>query len=470
MPQISMNAWTGSSNRAPESPLGGNAMAWLMHEAGRPDERTLAPTAPPDWNAWQGDRVGWGLVVANPDGFSNQDLANGADLAADTPLQTLLEERRSKQGSVPVFHYDAGAGDGHGQVFLRNYAAGKDLDLTSDIGLADDRLPFYLLIYASPNDIPWDFQYLLQVRHAVGRIDPAMQGIEHYFTALTKKWETAGAASCRTLTWAVDHGPDDITHLMRNVVAEKLHAKFRSDPDIADNAIFLDGTSVGADARGAALIAALESHQPGIVVTSSHGRTGPLNNQQALVANLGVPVDQDHRDLDLAGLFADWRPDGAIWIAQACCSAGSCGPSQYAGLFNPGTEIGDVLSAIAAAGNHIAPLPQLLLGNEKPARAFFGHVEPTFNLTLQQPETGQPLTGPLTKAFYDSMLQPLSVGRVLIDYRKVASTKHRQWQKLVRLKEQGENVTQRLLYARTTAIDIDSLVLIGDPTAMLSPL
>src|SRR5690606_6524217 len=163
----------------------------------------------------------------------------------------------------------------------------------------------------------------------------------------------------------VDHGTHDITHLMRNTVAAKLHAAFASDDDIGNRAHFLDGTHNPANATCAALIACLKQHKPAVIVTSSHGKTGPLNNSAALIADLGLPVDQTHQTLDPNALLIDWEPSGSVWFAQACCSAGSDSPSAYRGLFEPNSDIGTVLDGVAKNGAHVAPLPMRLLGCEK---------------------------------------------------------------------------------------------------------
>lgn len=96
-----------------------------------------------------------------------------------------------------------------------------------------------------------------------------------------------------------------------------------------------------------------------------------------------------------------WEPDGVVWLAHACCSAGSVASSGYAGLFDPGDPIAELLAGVSeAAGSRTAPLPRRLLGHPKPARAFLGQVEPTFDWTLSDPDTGQPLSNALCDAVY----------------------------------------------------------------------
>jgi hypothetical protein len=49
-------------------------------------------------------------------------------------------------------------------------------------------------------------------------------------------------------------------------------------------------------------------------------------------------------------LLAEWQPDGAIWFAQACCSAGSDSPTAYAGLFEVGSLLDETLSGTTNVG------------------------------------------------------------------------------------------------------------------------
>jgi hypothetical protein len=53
----------------------------------------------------------------------------------------------------------------------------------------------------------------------------------------------------------------------------------------------------------------------------------------------------------------------------------------------------------------VAPLPRLLLGADRPARAFIGHVEPTFDWTVQDPVTKQYQTDDLTRGVYEGFYQ-----------------------------------------------------------------
>jgi hypothetical protein len=141
--------------------------------------------------------------------------------------------------------------------------------------------------------------------------------LDNYVTALMNGWSSSRAQYSSPVVWAVDHGADDITRLMRDTVAQPLFAALANDKDMP-GATFLDG--VASPAAAAALADALTAHRPSVIITSSHGQTGPVFDVDAMRATLGLPVDQNHKLVDSAALTsAGWTPDGAIWIAQACC-------------------------------------------------------------------------------------------------------------------------------------------------------
>jgi len=192
----------------------------------------------------------------------------------------------------------------------------------------------------------------------------------------------------------------------------------------------------------------------------------------ALQAELGMPVDQNHHVVHPSDLLSDWQPDGAIWFAQACCSAGADCPTAYAGLFEAGSELDDVLTGIAGLGAVTGPLPRALLGAAKPLRAFVGHVEPTFDWTLSFPPNRQVLTSSLVRALYDRLCssQPVglamgahyqAIGGLLQSYTQARRT----WEGLVGAAAKPS--LDMLVYSRLTAHDRASTVILGDPTVAI---
>jgi hypothetical protein len=425
-------------------------------------EPAMRPNVP-DPADWSNSKVGWGIVLPKREGLSAAQLARADD--APEPIRTLVAEREGK-----VLRYCGGSL--YGKHFLRDYTYEEPSDLFisgSQVGMGELCIPQYLLLYGTPAEVPWHIQYALNPVRSVGRLDLAGDGLANYVTALRDGWADADVSYADPVVWAVDHD-GDITSLMRTVIAEPLHEAFQDDPEMP-GATFIGGQGESASVQR--LYTALATNRPALIVTTSHGRTEPLSNPNAMRSTLGLPIDQDYQWLSPTDLLKSWQPDGAIWFAHACCSAGSDSPSAYAGLFEAGGALDQTTSAVAALGASTSPLAAALLGAPKPLRAFIGHVEPTFNWTISFPLNDQPLTPDLQAAVYDGVAsgQPvgLSMARV---YRAIGSLLQRLDQAQRDNSSKGGSLAQTALdmalYLRVTAHDRASTVILGDPTAALA--
>lgn len=317
--------------------------------------------------------------------------------------------------------------------------------------------------------MPWHVQFALNPVRCVGRLDLAGDALDNYVTALMEGWAAADAAYSNPVVWAVDHGGDDISALMRESVASPIFTALSSDGEMG-SATFVDGSSQAA--TGAALRDALAVNRPALVVTSSHGMTGPLSDINAMRRSLGLLVDQEHRPVSPDDLLAAWQPDGAIWFAQACCSAGTDSPSAYAGLFEPGSLLDETLSGISKAGAMTSPLPRALLGAARPLRAFIGHVEPTFDWTLSFPPNRQSLTSDLKTAIYTRLCSGQPVGMAMSAYYPAIGSLLQSY--MTARTDYNETIgaaarqsLDMLVYSRVTAHDRASTVILGDPTAAI---
>lgn len=229
----------------------------------------------------------------------------------------------------------------------------------SPIGLGRECIPRYLLIVGTPEEVPWELQYVLNAYYAVGRLHLVGDELENYVTALRSGWADSAARSENAVIWAVNQGAGDITELMRDAIASKVFAKLSNDSDLAGGTRFLDGPGA---ATASLLADALSETKPGLVVTTSHWQTYPLDNMELLGDNLGLLVDQDYASVLVADLLAGWQPDGTIWYAHACCSAGSNNETLFDGLVQEGSEVDRILKGVATLGSRVAPLPTALLG------------------------------------------------------------------------------------------------------------
>lgn len=447
---VRANAFTGSETAS--GPFDAHYGDWTR---GTPalGTRTMAPEAvdPADWTH---PRVGWGVVLPERPGLDPAVLATADD--SPEPVRELVAARKGK-----VLRYRPGTS--FGNWTLRDYAGGGDLfNADSPPGMGPRQLPMYLLICASPTEIPWQVQYQLNPVRRVGRLDLDEPGLANYVHALLRGWDGSTEQYAAPVVWSVDHGGGDITSLMRTVIADEVFGKLAADSDMTKARHVNAGT-------GTALAAALAEQRPALVVSTSHGLTGPLDDPVAMRRDLGLLVDQDHAPVTPAPLLASWQPDGAIWFAQACCSAGADQPSLYDGLFAGDSVVGSVLSGVAALGALTSPLPRTLLGAEKPLRAFIGQVEPTFDWTLSFPPNQQKLTSSLVRSLYDELCLGKPVGLAMSGYyQAVGSLLLGHTQAIGKFTvATGSTATAALdmaLYNKVTAFDRASTVILGDPT------
>lgn len=458
--RLSVNGWTGRPG-AERSELDDRAaLAWALSP--QPDRPRTYLQPPPDADPadWNDPRVGWGLVLPDDDDLPPPDRATAAD--APQPVQALVAAR----APGPVLRYRPELGPTH----VRRYYPDRppqDLALSgSDRGTAPGRLPRYLLLYGTPARIPWSFQYALNSSCHVGRLHLTGAALERYVDALMSGWAASRAAPTSAVVWASDHGPSDITHLLRRTVADPVYDALREDDDIGAGA----RRSPPGDATAAGLARMLAEVRPALVVTTSHGMIGPPDQPAAMARDLGLPVADDYQTVRPEALLASWQPDGAIWYAHACCSAGSDGTGTLVDLFAPDSRVGRLLGALDRIPAGVAPLPTALLGARQPARAFVGQVEPTFDWTIRQPRTGQPLTASIRRAIYPGLVRPLPVGLALAECFEHVGELFGQWDLAVRAFDRAEDSREVLLACRLAARDRRSMVVLGDPTAVLPPL
>jgi hypothetical protein len=458
---LQINAWTGEDVPA-SGPIGNRASGWALAKQVDVMAQTLAPEPLASLQDWRNEDVGWGLLLNDDDDVEEVARARGED--APEPLRQLLQAR---PGS-PVLRYRANVALTHVRRYYEDREP-QDIALSgSQRGVGVGRLPRYVLIYGTPAEVPWRFQYLLSGPCMVGRL--ALQGdaLWRYIDHLLRGWAGTAARSDSPVVWAVDWGGDDITELMRKVIAKPIADALMADLDIRDKRRYIDGSVE--EATLDALGTALANNSPGLIVTTSHGMTAPLDDADAMLANLGLPVDSERAALGPEALLSGWQPSGAIWYAHACCSAGCADRSAFKGLVGEGSVIYSILDALERLGNQVAPLPQALLGAEEPLRAFVGHVEPTFDWTIRDKQTGQRLTDSIKQSIYNHLFQPVPLGLAMRESYLQVGELLGQFTDAVDEFNRGITTWDIAASRQLAARDRQSMVILGDPTVMLPPL
>jgi hypothetical protein len=455
LPQrLRLDAWLDGPAAADLDP---SWRAWAFQDHGTPAPGWMRPPRRPELSNWLADDVGWGLLVQEPTEAST-DLRK-IEQSLPAALRTLLQHRRG----VLLCQPSGLAG------YLRRYDEDGDAYDVNTAGAARGtgygRLPHYILIHGGPEDVPWSVQFHLGTSFAVGRVHLRDEPLERYVDALLRP---PPAEPRRAVVWSVDHGPEDITSVLHEAVALPIWQKLHDDPDIADGAQLLHA-GTGVRATGTTLREALAAARPGLVVTSSHGLVP--RGAGAFTSNLGVPVDDVHQPVDVAALLDQWDPDGAVWYAHACCSAGSNGAATHRRLLAPGTRGEEVMNLLAQRPRAVAPLATRLLSAPKPLRAFIGHVEPTFDITVRDPNTGQALTDSLVQSLHDGLYQPFPVGHALRPWFAQRNA-HLDAHITARAAYDEGDATQEdeMLVRGLAAADHQKLVVLGDPAAAIRDL
>jgi hypothetical protein len=421
----------------------------------QPGITTAAPPQHDPWD-WRASQVGWGLLLPDTEGFSVNDLIEAKD--APEPLQALVAAR----GPAPVLRWRREQPD----VLLRHYSGFANPEPIpiggTPRGIADGAIPSFLLLWGGLDRLPWRLLYNLNLdpRIFAGRLPPMSdEALERYVTALIGEWDKPAPAHAQALVWATDHSATDISRLMRLVVAEPVLAAYTADPDITAQ------SRLGADATAMQLAAVLAAQSPDIVVSTSHGFTGPTGAPDR--ERLGWLVDADFTPTDPSALLAGWLPHGAIWYAHACCGAGSDSPSTFAALFDKGSALDQMLTEVADLGSLVAPLPTALLSASRPLRAFIGHVEPTYDWTIRDQLSRHALTDDLVTGLYDDLLLGRPVGYAMRAFHGRAGAEAAALDDARADVLSGRTEPDAALAPRLRFLDRRSLVVLGDPAVAL---
>jgi hypothetical protein len=448
-PGITINAWTGTG--AASAALRDQPEVWGAKGGLPQPQEPLLVGKPPNPLDWSAADVGYGVLLPDNPQFTPRDRAAGRD--APEPVRRLLAART---GTV-MLRWDPALPPGKVRRYFADGSTQSPTIGLSRFGTGEGELPQYVAIIGGPDVIPWSVQYEFGTRHSVGRIPLTGAALANYIGALLTGWADAEVDAGAPLMWTVDL-PGDITAEMRVVIADPL-AERLTDPTLPGFRHLAAG-----DATRESLLAVLASARPALVISSSHGA---VLSDDTLAATLGLPVDQQHQLVGLDALDAA-IPPGTVWFAQACCSAGSEGPSKYTRLLGAGSATTSV-EAAASLGSTVAPAALRLLGRPHPVRAVLGHVEPTFDWTLRDAETGQGLAHDIVAAVSTNLYNGHPAGYAFAAYRLGVGQLHIDWARKSDLLNAGDaTVLKPMTRLRLTALDRQSLVLLGDPTVTLA--
>ena len=342
--------------------------------------------------------AGWGII------FSSK-----ADSEVRDALQTLIEHRRQQVREPTLLKvFEGPSGFQQGDT-VRTWLS----RLNVGFSIVDPALgvPLYLLIVGSPEEIPFEFQYLLDTYWSVGRLHfdtPAeyrayVDGVIAYETATTvEQKKVIGFFNTK------NHG-DRPTGLLHNIVAQPMvHGSVLTKP-LGERQGFELVPLLGEDATKENLQSLLRGNLigglPALLFTGSHGlsveveQSSQRERQGAIVCQNweGGPVGPDMA-FAASDLPTNTNLRGLIHFFFACYGGGCPGLDNY--------RLGPDGKPVRIANqSFVARLPQAML--RAGALAVFAHIDRAWSYSFIAGRSA-----PQVQEFRDVMVRILKGERI----------------------------------------------------------
>lgn len=348
---------------------------------------------------------------APPFGVDLEKLAEagwGVVFHEDTPpairaaLKPLIDCRRKQAGDLlKVLDYKKG--EQVGDWYRRHQVAPSVLEPAL--------VPYYLLLVGPPTGIPFEFEYLLGVGYAVGRLAfEKPEEYERYALSIVEYEKARTPRNAREIVyWGTRHPADPATNLSASFLIEPLANGLPGEKGTVKRPIheevgYAKQLHLGDDATKQALLDALAAKKPpALLFTASHGmalRAGQpkqCTDQGSLLCQdwPGYGSVQAKHCLAAADVTDDANVKGMVAILFACFGAGTPDADQFL------MDLGQAGTAPPLAPQpFIAALPQRLLAHPKgSALAVIGHIDRAWGFSIQPAKT----TGAQIGAFRNSL-------------------------------------------------------------------
>jgi hypothetical protein len=412
--------------------------------------------------------AGWGVV-----------FAHNADPGVRDALRELLDHRKALASRDKPNRYQEYAGprgyrpgESKRAFLARNGAA-------SGMPANPDKVPYYMLLVGSPEDLPFAFQYQLDVEYAVGRLwletpdgQPDLEAFARYAHSVLAVETGHAVRPRRAVLFGVQNPDDQATQLSANYLVRPLAQKLAET-----RKHWQIDTRVGDQARKANLATLLGgSDTPALLLTASHGMAfdngdpRQLPHQGALLCQDWPgflawgrkPIAPDH--YFAAGDVADdAQLLGLIAFHFACYGLGTPRLDDFPHLKSlPGREV-------IAPRPFVAGLPQRLLGHPRGgALAVIGHVERAWTCSFH----GGPGLGSQLQVFESTLgglLDGSPVGYALEYFNQLYAALSTELSAELEDIKFGKTPDDWALSAAWTANnDARSYLLLGDPAVRLS--
>lgn len=402
-------------------------------------------------------QAGWGVIFTQSDEKEIDAIREA--------LKPLLDLRREQVGSLAAHRYREYRG---AKGFREGDDKRKFLTRFGAVpGAADpDSVPYYLLIVGDPRKIPYEFQHLLDVERAVGRICFESPAEYDFYARAVVAAEAAMAARSRSAVLFAPRNPGDVeTGLCVDRLAEPLAARLtKSCPGWEIRRVFGDDAS---KQRLARILGGEET--PDLLFTAGHGMVfrpedpRQIPHQGALVCRdwpgrswEGRIPEDFYFSADDLGEAARLR--GLIAFFFACYSGGAPAWKDY-----------HLQSRVAAAPHpFVARLPDRLLAHPSGgALAVIGHVDLAWVNSFDWPGVGTHI-----EAFaqvVEQILRGAPVGLAMEVFgRRYAELATELCEELLEV-QKGKEPDDETAFRLCVCHDARNYVVLGDPAVRLVP-
>jgi hypothetical protein len=331
------------------------------------------------------EEAGWGIIF-------HEDTPQNIHDALDP-----LVKRRQAQAADRFKVLDYKKGEQIRDWYRRHHVSAGNVD--------PEIVPYYLLLIGPPGLIPFDFQYLLGVEYAVGRLsfDGAPE-YEHYARSVVD-YEKAGAVpNTKEISyWGTRHLGDPATNMSASLLIEPLAKGIAGAAGALKRPVHADvgyglKLCLGDDATKESLLASLHAaRSPAMLFTASHGmavrsgRPDQLINQGALLCQdwPGFGSVRAEHFLAAADIADDANVNGLVALVFACFGNGTPDADQFLMDLSQAGE-----SQPLAPRPFIAALPRRLLTHPNgSALAVIGHIDRAWGFSIQSPKASDAQIG-----------------------------------------------------------------------------
>lgn len=303
-------------------------------------------------------------------------------------LSPLIEHRKAKAGSLfREFFGETGylpGKDGEPGDTAATWLARKNVDM-GDVNPRKG-VPYYVLIVAPPDDIPFEFQYGLDLNWAVGRIwFPEVEQFRQYAESVVAYENPANKVRTtrQIAMFAPSNGEDRAMGLLIDNLAKPMMVSTDAEPAFGEVDEFRPQPFIGESATGETLDAIMRGKitggPPAILFTGSHGmvfESGDVRQdaeQGAIVCQEWKANTAPKRTHYFSGRNLDKEAEvhGMIHFLFNCYGAGWPRKDSY-------SRMKKVVRNVAPAPM-LAMLPQMLLSHRNGgALAVIAHIDRAF--------------------------------------------------------------------------------------------